>query len=46
MDEATSGMDAESSARLIREVQRVSTAVLVAHDVKALDGLFHVRVDL
>ena len=46
MDEAASGMETDSSVRLIREVQRVTTVVLVAHDVEALSGLFSVRVDL
>ena len=46
MDEATSGMDADSSVGLIREAQRVSTVILVAHDVDALGGMFPVRVDL
>ena len=46
MDEATSGMDADSSVGLIREAQRVSTVILVAHDVDALGEMFPVRVDL
>ena len=46
MDEAACGMEADSSVRLIREAQRVTTVVLVAHDVEALSGLFSVRVDL
>jgi ABC-type uncharacterized transport system fused permease/ATPase subunit len=46
LDEAASGTDAASAARLIREVQRASTVVLVAHDVSGLEGMFPVRVDL
>jgi len=46
LDEAASGTDAASAARLIREVQRASTVVLVAHDVSGLQGMFPVRVDL
>jgi len=46
LDEAFSGMDAGSAVRMIREVQKDSTVVLVSHDVASLEGLFVARVDL
>ena len=46
LDEAISGTDVASGASLVREVQRGSTVVLVAHNIGELEGMFPVRVDL